>query len=389
MRVQEDVSANNACKHFSITAVRKSDVRIPIAKPDIGNDEIQAVVETMKTGWVTQGKKVEEFEKAFANYCGAKYGVATSSGTTALHLALASISIQNGDQVVTTPLSCVSTTNPILYLNAKPIFADVEPTTLNLNPSIVRKKITKKTKAILPVHVFGHPADMDPIVEVAEKHGIYIIEDAAHALGARYKGRKVGSLEHIACFSFYGDKIITTAEGGIALTNNEELAEKMRVLRNHGMNQHRKFFHPVLGYNYKMSDIHAAIGIAQIRKLDSYIKKRRKNVEYLNKSLRDLELRLPSEQNYAFNVYYAYHIVAEKGKNEAVKHVEKEGIETRPLLSLIPTQPPYQSLGYDSNDYPIAKNAHQKGFYVSNSPLLSEDELEHMASTLKEAFKKH
>ena len=364
-------------------------MKIPIAKPDIGNDEIEAVVETMKTGWVTQGRKVEEFEKTFAKYCGAKYGVATSSGTTALHVALASLGVQSGDEVITTPLSCVSTANPILYLNAKPIFADVEPATLNINPQIIKKKITKKTKAILPVHVFGHPVDIDPIIETTEKLGIYVIEDAAHALGAKYKGRRAGSMGHIACFSFYGDKIITTAEGGIALTNDEELAEKMIMLRSHGMSKHQKFYHPILGYNYKMSDIHAAIGIAQMRKLDKYIQNRRKNVEYLNKQLSDLELKLPTEQSYAFNVFYAYYVIAKKGKNEAVQHLEKKGIETRPLLSLIPAQPPYKNLGYNSNDYPVAKNAHQKGFYVSNSPLLTEDELEYMASALKKAFSKH
>jgi perosamine synthetase len=361
-------------------------MKIPIAKPDIGNDEIEGVIKTMKSGWITQGKKVEEFEKIFANYCSARYGIATCSGTTALHIALASIGVQSGDEVITTPLSCVSTANPILYCNAKPVFADVEPATLNLDPAIVQKKITQKTKVILPVHLFGHPVDIDPIMEVAEKHGIYVVEDAAHALGAKYKGRKVGSLGHIACFSFYADKIITTAEGGITLTNDKELAEKMQMLRNHGMDKNRKFFHPILGYNYKMSDIHAAIGIAQMRKLDEYIKKRRENVEYLNNRLNDLELKLPTEQDYAFNVYYVYHVITNKGKEQAVKHLEKEGIETRPLLTLIPTQPPYHELGYDSEDYAVAKNAYQKGFYVSNSPLLTQHELEYMASALRKAF---
>lgn len=365
-------------------------MKIPIAKPDIGNDEIETVVKTLKSGWITQGKKVEEFEKVFANYCGAKYGIATTSGTTALHTALVSIGVQSDDEVITTPLSCVSTANPILYLHAKPVFADVEPTTLNISLSIIEKKITKKTKAILPVHMFGHPIDMDPIMETAEKHGIYVIEDAAHALGAKYKSRKTGSLGHIACFSFYGDKMITTAEGGITLTNDKELAEKMQMLRNHGMNKRRKFYHPILGYNYKMSDIHAAIGIVQMRKLDKYIQQRRKNVEYLNKQLNDLEVKLPTEQNYAFNVYYVYHIITKrrKQKEDAVKYLENQGIETRPLLSFIPTQPPYQHLGYNINECPVAKKANQNGFYVSNSPQLTQSELEYMASTLRKALTK-
>jgi len=225
-------------------------------------------------------------------------------------------------------------------------------------------------------------------METAEKHGIYVVEDAAHALGAKYKGRKAGSLGHIACFSFYGDKIITTAEGGIAITNDKELAEKMRILRNHGMNKHRKFYHPILGYNYKMSDIHAAIGIAQMRKLDKYIQKRRKNTEYLNKQLNDLEIKLPTEKSYAFNVYYVYHIVMKrrKQKDKAVEYLENQGIETRPLLSFIPAQPPYQHIGYNTNECPVAKEANQNGFYVSNSPQLTQSELEYMASTLRKAL---
>jgi len=369
--------------------VKRLKLKIPIARPDIGVDEIEAVLKTMKSGWVTQGNMVEEFERTVADYCGVRYGVATSSGTSAIHIALASIGAQNGDEVITTPLSCLSTANPILYLQAKPIFADVEPATLNINPQIIKKRITKKTKAVLPVHLFGHPLNMDPILETAEKRDIYVIEDAAHALGAKYKGRRVGSIGHIACFSFYADKIITTAEGGITLTNDEELAEKMQMLRSHGMHKLKKFYHPFLGYNYKMSDVHAAIGIAQMKKLDKYILKRRKNVEYLNNQLSDLELKLPTELDYAFNVFYVYHVISRKGKGKALEHLEKKGIETRPLFSVIPTQPPYQSLGYSHNDCPVAKSAYKKGFYISNSPSLTKEELEYIASTLREAFSEH
>jgi len=160
-------------------------VKIPLAKPDIGKDEIKAVMETMKSGWVSQGEKVEEFERSFAKYCGVKYGVAVCNGTAALHMALTALGIKRGDEVITTPLSCVATTNPIVYLDAKPVFVDVEPTTLNVNPALVEKKITPKTKVILPVHLFGHPVDLDPLMEVAEKHGLYVIEDAAQAHGAK------------------------------------------------------------------------------------------------------------------------------------------------------------------------------------------------------------
>jgi perosamine synthetase len=357
-------------------------VKIPLAKPDIGKGEIQAVVETMKSGWVSQGKKVEEFEESFANYCGVKHGVAVNNGTAALHLALVALDIKRGDEVITTPLSCVATTNPIVYLDAKPVFVDVEPATLNVNPALIEKKITRKTKAILPVHVFGHPVDLDPLMEVAEKHGLYVIEDAAQAHGARYKGKTVGSFGHISCFSFYADKLITTVEGGMALTNDEELAEKMRLLRSFGMTKRKKFYHPILGYNYKLSDIHAAIGLVQLRKLNNYIERKRANIKYLRSRLNHSNLKLPVELDYAFNVYYVCHILIEKGKDKIMEHLKQEGIETRPLMSFIPEQPPYQKYGYDLNELPVARNAHRKGFYISNSPLLTENELDHVASAL-------
>ena len=359
-------------------------MKIPIAKPDIGKDEIQAVMETMKSGWVSQGEKVEEFEESFAKYCGVKYGVAVNSGTAALHIALTALGIKRGDEVITTPLSCVATTNPIVYLNAKPVFVDVDPTTLNMNPALIEKKVTRKTRAILLVHLFGHPVDLDPLFEVAEKHGLHVIEDAAHAHGARYKGKKVGSFGHVSCFSFYADKLITSVEGGMTLTNDEELAEKMRLLRSFGMSKREKFYHPILGYNYKLSDIHAAIGLVQLKKLDTYITKKRENAAYLNQKLNDLNLKLPGEEDYASNVYYVYHVLVDKGKQRIVECLEKEGIETRPLLSFIPTQPPYQH-EYDANECLIARDAHKKGFYVSNSPQLTRDELNFIASALRKA----
>ena len=360
-------------------------VRIPIGRPDIGADEIQAVAEILNSGWVTQGKSVEKLERAFAEFCSVRYGVAVNSGTAALHTALAALKIGNGDEVITTPLSCVATTNPIRYLNARPVFADVNPRTFNIDPAEIEKRIGGKTKAILPVHLFGHPVDMDPIMEIAEKHGLYVIEDAAQAHGAKYKGRRVGSIGDVACFSFYADKLMTTVEGGIAVTNNVDLAEKMRMLRNLGSDKHRKFHHPLLGYNYKMSDIHASIGVVQLKKLDRYILKKRENVAYLNRKLEDLDLKLPDEEDYAFNVYYVYHVLVNEGKEKIMRFLEGKEIETRPLLSFIPEQPPYKH-EYDGNMCPVARDAHQRGFYVSNSPLLTENELDFLASTLRKAL---
>jgi perosamine synthetase len=362
-------------------------MNIPLARPDIGKDEIQAVVETMESGWVSQGKKVERFEKSFARYCGVKHGVAVSSGTAALHIALAALGIGKGDEVITTPLSCVAATNPIVYLNANPVFVDVEPSTMNMNPMLIERKITPRTRAILPVHLFGHSVDLDPMVEIAQKHDLYLIEDVAQAHGAEYKGRRVGSFGHVSCFSFYADKIITTVEGGMALTDNEELAEKMRLLRSFGMDKKEKFFHHILGFNYKMSDIHASIGLVQLRKLDSYIKRRRSNINYLKSHISSIDLKLPVELDYAYNVHYACHVRTEKKREKVTSYLGREGIETRPLLSFIPEQPPYRKYRNDLKELEIAKDAHRKGFYFSNSPKLLESELDYLASALTKAVR--
>lgn len=362
-------------------------IKIPLARPDIGKDEIQAVKETMETGWVTQGKKVEQFEKSFARYCNVKHGIAVNSGTAALHLALTALGVKAGDEIITTPLSCVATTNPILYLNAKPVFTDVETTTLNMDPTLVEKKITSRTKAILPVHLFGHPVNLDPLIETAEKHNLHILEDAAQAHGAKYKGKKVGSFGYVSCFSFYADKLMTTVEGGIALTNDEELAEQMRLLRSFGMTKQKKFYHPVLGYNYKMSDLNAAIGLVQLQKLDHYIERKRSNISYLRSQLHHPDLKLPTELDYAYNVYYVNHIITTENKKEKiVKHLEGQRIETRPLLSFILDQPPYRQ--YAGQDCPIARAAHRKGFYISNSPKLTRKELDYMTQALRKSVSK-
>lgn len=362
-------------------------MKIPLAEPDIGKDEIKAVIETMENGWVTQGKRVEELEEKFARFCGVRHAVAVSSGTAALHTALTAIGIKNRDEVITTPLSCIATTNSIRYLNAKPVFADINPISLNIEPAKITAKITEKTKAIVPVHLLGHPVDMDSVMDIAETHGLHVIEDAAQAAGAKYKGKRVGSIGHIGCFSFYVGKLITTVEGGIATTNDAELAEKMRALRNLGSNKRKKFHHFLLGYNYKMSDIHAAIGIIQLKKLDKYIKKKRENVAVLNEKLEDLNIQLPTEEKYAFNVYYAYHLLLRtpRKKEKAARSLESQGVETRPLFSFIPAQPCYQEYRKSIRECPRAREIQKRGLYLSNSPKLTKHELEYLASAIRRA----
>lgn len=256
---------------------------INIAKPIITDEEIEAVTEVLKSGMLAQGKKVEQFQKEFAQYTQSKYGVATSSGTTALHTALVAADIGPGDEVITTPFTFAATANSVLYSGAKPVFADIDPKTFNLDAASVEEKITDKTKAILPVHLYGQPADMDAICEVAQKHDLKIIEDAAQAHGAVYKGKKIGSIGDLGCFSFYPTKNITTGEGGMVTTNNEELAEKAGMVRAHGESQ--RYEHEILGYNYRMTDIAASIGLTQLKHIDEFNAKRNENAEYLTQHL--------------------------------------------------------------------------------------------------------
>ncbi len=256
---------------------------IPIAKPIIADDEIDEVVKVLRSGFIAQGPKVAEFEEKFAEYIGVKHAVAVSSGTTALHLALLAAGIGPNDEVITTPFTFAATGNSVLHVGAKPVFIDIDNKTYNLNPENIENVITDKTKAVMPVHLYGQPAEMDSIKQIAEDHDLIVIEDAAQAHGAVYKGKKAGSLGDMGCFSFYPTKNMTTSEGGIITTENEEMAEKARVLRSHGESE--RYTHVVLGYNFRMTDIAAAIGIVQLKKLDKFNEKRIENAKYLTERI--------------------------------------------------------------------------------------------------------
>jgi perosamine synthetase len=353
--------------------------QVPIARPDIGPAEAEAVRAVVESGWITQGPKVRELEAGFARLCATPHAVATSTGTAALHVALLALGVGPGDEVITTPLSCIASANPILFQGARPVFADVDPDTYNLDVTLVRRRITPRTKAILPVHLFGHPVDLDPFLELAERHGLALIEDASQATGAEYKGRPVGGLGHVGCFSLYANKIVTAGEGGMAVTRDPALAERMMAIRNFGQRPGQHFLHPFLGGNYKMTDLSAAIGCIQLGKLAQYIERRRQNVVELNAALARLDAaieRLPSERAYARAVYFGYHILFRSAawRERAEAALQAAGVETRPFFSLITDQPPYRALGFDPADTPVAASLIARGLYVSNSPDLSADE---------------
>ena len=334
-------------------------IKIPIADPYITEEDVKAVTQAVRVKRLSQGEIVEKFEKAFARYVGTKYAVAVCNGTAALHAALAALGIGVGDEILVPSFSFIATANCILYQGAKPVFIDIDPLTYNIDSKGIEKRITKKTKAIIPVHFAGHPADMDPIIEIARKHNLSVIEDSAEAHGSLYRGRKVGSLGDMSCFSFYPNKNMTTGEGGIITTNNDKLAEKMRMIRHHG--QDRRYHHIMLGYNYRMTDIQAALGITQLKRLDWVVEKKNEAAQYYTKQIKEIFQHMvipPYVAKYATHSYMFYTVRFKKQKirDHVAKRLEEAGVETRIAFPPIHLQPLYQKLfKYKPGSLPITE----------------------------------
>lgn len=365
-----------------------ADIKVSIAKPIIGEEEIENVVEVLKSGMIAQGPKVAEFEEKFAKWVGAKYAVATNSGTAALHVALLSCGIGPGDEVITTPFTFIATGNAIVYTGATPVFADIDLETYNIDPDTIEDLITDKTKAILPVQLYGQSADMDKIREIAKKHDLLVIEDAAQAHGAMYNDEKVGNMGYMACFSFYPTKNMTTSEGGMITTNNKELAEKARVFRAHGSNI--KYKHDEIGYNFRSSDIAAAIGLAQLDKIDEFNEKRINNANYLNEGLKDVEgVITPASPENRKHVYHQYTIRVTKGnRDDWVDILTENGIGSGihypiPLYN----QPIYKELGF-TGSAPNAELAADTVISLPVHPSLSKEDLDLVIEAVKDASDK-
>ncbi len=306
---------------------------IPIARPNVGEEEFAAIKEVLASGMLAQGPKVKAFEDAFARDLGRKHGIAVANGTAALHVALLAHSIKAGQEVLIPPLTFFASASTVLLCGAKPAFVDVDRATYNMDGSKAEASITAKTAAIMPVHLYGQTAEMDPILEAAKDHGIPVIEDAAQAHGAQYHGRKAGNLGDTACFSFYPTKNMTTSEGGMILTDDDAIAEKCRLLRDHG--QAAKYEHVLVGFNYRMTEIAAAIGLVQLKKLDGWVKQRRANARALTKGLDGIEgLVPPAEGNWMVHSYYQYIVRREDSfslsRDEIVRRLTDDGIGSRP-----------------------------------------------------------
>jgi dTDP-4-amino-4,6-dideoxygalactose transaminase len=365
-----------------------SKIDISIANPIIENEEIEEVVKVLKSGFIAQGPKVAEFEKAFADYIGCKYGIATSSGTTALHVALLSGGIGKNDEIITSPFSFVATGNSILYTGAKPVFVDINPETYTLDPNKLEEAINSRTKAIMPVHLYGQPANMDSIMKIAKKYDLIVIEDAAQSHGSSYNGEKVGNIGDMACFSFYPTKNMTTGEGGIITTNNKEFADLAKIIRAHGETD--RYTHSILGFNFRMTDIAAAIGLSQLKKLDSFNQKRINNAKYLNKELANINgIKTPKVENNSKHVYHQYTIKIEKGnRDDWVKFLNDNGVGTGIHYPIpIYKQEIYQKLGYNMH-CPKTEEASNKVVSLPVHPSITEKELAIIVNVLKKASEK-
>lgn len=362
-------------------------MKVELSYPDLTEQEIEAVVAVLSSQYLSMGPRVSQFEYEFAVYLGRKYAIAVNSGTSGLHLAVKSLGIGKGDEVITSPFSFIASSNCLLYEGAQPVFADIDPISLNINPDLIERSITKKTKAILPVDVFGYPAEMEQIVFLAQKYGLAVIEDACEALGSTINRRLSGTMGELAVFSFYPNKQITTGEGGMIVTDDEKLALLCKTMRNQGRVEDGLWLtHRMLGYNYRLDEMSAALGIVQLTRLDEIIKKREKIARLYEQKLGSYDwLTLPPRQENIEQSWFVYVIRLDSTINrDAVMQVlQEEGIGCRPYFSPIHLQPFYKSLfGYREGQFPITEEVSRSTLALPFHNRLTEKEIDYVAKTL-------
>jgi len=372
-------------------------MKIPLAEPDITDLERKVVLEVLRTPRLSLGPKLKEFERKIAKYVRVKYVVAVNSGTSALHLIIRALNIKDGDEVITTPFSFIASANCILFERAKPIFVDIDEKTLNINPEKIEEKITKKTKAILAVDIFGHPADWDKILEIAKKYNLKVIEDSAEALGSEYKGKRCGSFGDAAIFGFYPNKQIVTGEGGVVLTNNKRIADLCRSMANQGrkIKKGKWLEHIQLGYNYRMPEVCAAMGIAQLSRIKEILKKRERVAQLYNKKLKNFpEIEVSYVAPNVKTSWFVYVIkLSEKySKNNRDKIIEKmakRGVQCSNYFQSIHLQPFYRrKFGYKSGSFPATESVSQRTIALPFYNNLKEKEINFVVKNLKEIITK-
>lgn len=359
---------------------------IPIASPDLSGNESAYVDECIRTTWISSvGHFITDFETAFAELVGTRHAVATNNGTTALHLALAALGIGPGDEVVVPTLTYIATANAVRYCGATPVLAEVEPDTMNLDPADLERRITERTKAVVPVHLYGHPADMVAINEVAARHGLTVVEDAAEAHGSTVGGRVVGSLGHLGVFSFFGNKILTTGEGGAVTTDDDDLAARLRLLRGQGMDPQRRYWFPEVGFNYRMTNVAAAIGLAQIERFDAMLARRREIAALYTAELSTVPgIGLPVQRPDTERVDWLYTVTVDglgtDQRNALIDLLREDGVETRPVFYPLHLMPPYASEPTPS--FPVAERLGREGISLPTHVLLTDEDVRTVCAAL-------
>ena len=375
---------------------------ISVNEPLLGHKESEYVSECMRTGWVSSaGRFIDAFENNWADYCGKRFGIAVSNGTTALQVAAACLGLKPGDEVILPTFTIISCALAVISSGGKPVLVDSDPRTWCIDTSKIEEKITPRTRAIMPVHIYGHPVDMDPVLELAQKYGLSIIEDAAEVHGAKYlsgrhsgrpEWKRCGSFGTLSCFSFYANKLITTGEGGMVLTDDPALAEKSRSLRNLCFQPQRRFYHEELGFNFRLTNLQAAMGLAQVERIEEIIERKRWMGREYTVRLANIDgLQLPVEESWAQNVYWMYGIVLGKdtGMDAAVfaQKLRDRGIETRPFFLGMHEQPVFHERGLFLHErYPVAENIARQGLYLPSGLALTEKQLSQVCDAVNEVL---
>jgi perosamine synthetase len=327
--------------------------RLPVMEPVLKGKETEYILDCLATNWISsQGKYVDRFQDAFMEYHSVAHALCVSNGTAALHLAMAALELGCDDEVIVPDLTFVAPASMAVLCGAKPVFVDVDRRTWTIDPAAIEDRITSNTKAIVPVHLYGHPCDMDPIMAIARKHNLYVIEDCAEALGAEYKGRKVGTIGDIGTFSFFANKVITTGEGGMVTTSSLDLHRKMQLLRDHGMTREKRYWHQVAGFNYRLTNLQAAIGLAQMERINEFLEYREEIVARYDRQLKDIKgISLPPREKWAKNIFWLYSIIIDEneagiGREALMAQLAGQGIDTRPFFYPLHSQPPFS---YEAN----------------------------------------
>ena len=378
---------------------------IPYGRQWIDEDDIKAVVEVLRGDYLTTGPKIKEFEESLTQYTGAKYAVAISNGTAALHAACFAAGIKEGDEVITTPITFAASANCVLYMGAKPVFADINPRTYNIDPDEIRSKVTERTKAIIPVHFTGQPCDMDEILKIAQEYNLIVIQDGAHAIGAEYKGKKIGSIGDMTTFSFHPVKHITTGEGGAITTNNEELYKELILFRTHGITRDKDvllkdegpwyYEQQCLGYNYRITDIQAALGISQLDKLEGFLALRREYVKRYNEAFSAVnEIDLPYQLEDINSAWHLYIIKLKLerlgcGRRQVFDELKERGIGVNVHYIPVYYHPYYRQLGYNKGLCPRAEELYERIITLPLFPKMEREDIEYVISNVKEVIQNH